>query len=325
MEASSIASLHEHGVDLRLDAAAARELPPPEHRAPVFTRGSRRSWAGGTTGSTSSPAGGTTGNARAEHGRPRDGRGGVRGADRGRGAGAALAAGGALLPRPSRAPRGGLLAADALPARPRPDRARQGVPAPDAQDPGVRGAPGRSLPHAPHPHAGGDHDLEDGGAGAAPERGPRGGDRAGPRPRPPPVRAHRRGGARRVPERALRARLPPLRALAAGGRAPRARRAGAQPDRAGARRDRRALLEGAAAADAGGPDRARDRPGRLHQPRHRRRRPGGAARRAGAAERADRGARPHRVGADRRARPRHGRALGGAGGRSCRGRSRGRR
>jgi len=36
VEASSIASLHEHGVDLRLDAAAARELPPPEHRAPVF-------------------------------------------------------------------------------------------------------------------------------------------------------------------------------------------------------------------------------------------------------------------------------------------------
>jgi hypothetical protein len=37
VEASSIASLHEHGVDLRLDAAAARELPRPEHRAPVFT------------------------------------------------------------------------------------------------------------------------------------------------------------------------------------------------------------------------------------------------------------------------------------------------
>ncbi|HTQ68652.1 MAG TPA: hypothetical protein VMI13_08165 [Solirubrobacteraceae bacterium] len=37
VEASSIASLHEHGVDLRVDAAAAHELPPPEHRAPVFT------------------------------------------------------------------------------------------------------------------------------------------------------------------------------------------------------------------------------------------------------------------------------------------------
>ncbi len=37
VEASSIASLHEHGVDLRLDAAAASELPRPEHKAPVFT------------------------------------------------------------------------------------------------------------------------------------------------------------------------------------------------------------------------------------------------------------------------------------------------
>jgi hypothetical protein len=37
VEASSIASLHEQGVDLRLDAAAARELPRPEHPAPVFS------------------------------------------------------------------------------------------------------------------------------------------------------------------------------------------------------------------------------------------------------------------------------------------------
>jgi hypothetical protein len=36
LEAASIASLHEHGVDLRIDAAAARNLPPPEHKAPVF-------------------------------------------------------------------------------------------------------------------------------------------------------------------------------------------------------------------------------------------------------------------------------------------------
>ena len=41
-----------------------------------------------------------------------------------------------------------------------------------------------------------------------------------------------------LPERALRTRLPPLRALAARGRAPRARRRGAQPHRAGARRHR---------------------------------------------------------------------------------------
>ena len=36
VEATSIASLHEHGVDLRIDAAAARSLPPPEHAAPVY-------------------------------------------------------------------------------------------------------------------------------------------------------------------------------------------------------------------------------------------------------------------------------------------------
>jgi hypothetical protein len=36
VEAGSIASIHEHGVDLRIDSAAARELPPPEHRAPVY-------------------------------------------------------------------------------------------------------------------------------------------------------------------------------------------------------------------------------------------------------------------------------------------------
>jgi PRC-barrel domain len=34
--ADAIASIHEHGVDLRIDAAAARDLPPPEHSAPVY-------------------------------------------------------------------------------------------------------------------------------------------------------------------------------------------------------------------------------------------------------------------------------------------------
>ncbi len=61
-----------------------------------------------------------------------------------------------------------------------------------------------------------------------------------PRPRPPALRPHRRGRARRLPRRALRSRLPPLRALPAGGRRARARRRGAQPHRAGARRDRSA-------------------------------------------------------------------------------------
>jgi hypothetical protein len=36
LEAAAIASIHEHGVDLRIDAATARTLPPPEHRAPVY-------------------------------------------------------------------------------------------------------------------------------------------------------------------------------------------------------------------------------------------------------------------------------------------------
>jgi hypothetical protein len=36
VEASAIASMHEHGVDLRIDAAAARSLPAPEHKAPVY-------------------------------------------------------------------------------------------------------------------------------------------------------------------------------------------------------------------------------------------------------------------------------------------------
>jgi len=37
VEAASIASMHEHGVDLRIDAASARSLPPPEHEAPVYS------------------------------------------------------------------------------------------------------------------------------------------------------------------------------------------------------------------------------------------------------------------------------------------------
>jgi hypothetical protein len=36
LEAAAIASIHEHGVDLRIDSAAAGELPPPEHAAPVY-------------------------------------------------------------------------------------------------------------------------------------------------------------------------------------------------------------------------------------------------------------------------------------------------
>ena len=36
VQADDIASIHEHGVDLRIDATSAASLPPPEHAAPVY-------------------------------------------------------------------------------------------------------------------------------------------------------------------------------------------------------------------------------------------------------------------------------------------------
>ncbi len=36
VEAAAIASIHEHGVDLRIDSGAAGSLPPPEHASPVY-------------------------------------------------------------------------------------------------------------------------------------------------------------------------------------------------------------------------------------------------------------------------------------------------
>ena len=63
------------------------------------------------------------------------------------------------------------------------------------------------------------------------------GDRPGPRPRPPAVRPHRRGGARPGAARARRAELPAQPPVASGRGRAGARRAGAQPDRGGARRD----------------------------------------------------------------------------------------
>ncbi len=36
VEADVIASIHEHGVDLRIDTAAVMGLPGPEHAAPVY-------------------------------------------------------------------------------------------------------------------------------------------------------------------------------------------------------------------------------------------------------------------------------------------------
>jgi hypothetical protein len=36
LEAAAIASIHEHGVDLRIDLSSAQNLPAPEHSAPVY-------------------------------------------------------------------------------------------------------------------------------------------------------------------------------------------------------------------------------------------------------------------------------------------------
>ena len=48
LEASAIASIHEHGVDLRIDSAAAQNLPPPEHKAPVFDENPDQQRSGAT-------------------------------------------------------------------------------------------------------------------------------------------------------------------------------------------------------------------------------------------------------------------------------------
>ena len=89
-------------------------------------------------------------------------------------------------------------AAQPVPARPRPHRALQGVPPPQAQDAGLRRARGRPLPHAAHAHARGGRDLAHGRPRAAAQRGPDRGHRPRPRPRPPAVRPRRRVGARRA-------------------------------------------------------------------------------------------------------------------------------
>ena len=107
---------------------------------------------------------------------------------------------------PADAPRRGARqpAADALPARPRPDRPLEGLPPPQAQDAGLHRPRGRPLPDPAHPHARGLRDRPHGRPGAGPQRGPDRGDRARPRPRPPALRPHRRGRPRRRPARARR-------------------------------------------------------------------------------------------------------------------------
>ncbi len=97
-------------------------------------------------------------------------------------------------PRPP-LPRGGLGAPLAVPARPRPDHPFQRLPPAEAQDPGLRRARGRLLPHAADAldrgGAGGAHPR----AGAGAERGAGRGGGAGARPRASAVRPYRRGRA----------------------------------------------------------------------------------------------------------------------------------
>ena len=87
--------------------------------------------------------------------------------------------------------RGAVRRADAVPARSRPDRPLEAVPAAEGQDAGLHRPGGRPLPHADDPHARDDRDLARRRARAAAERGSRRGDRARSR-----HRATRRSGTR---------------------------------------------------------------------------------------------------------------------------------
>ena len=74
--------------------------------------------------------------------------------------------------------RGGRVSpADAVPARPRPHRPLEAVPPAEAQDAGLRRPAGRPLPHAADPHARDRRHLPRRRAGPRPERGPDRGDR----------------------------------------------------------------------------------------------------------------------------------------------------
>ena len=128
----------------------------------------------------------------------------------------------------------------------------------------------RPLPHAHDAHARDDRDLARRRARAAAERGPRRGDRARPRPRAHAVRARRRGGARRARcserfGRRFRHNEQSLRIVDVLERR-------AEPDRRCATGSSRTPGP-SRAGDARGQDRPDRRPGRLHQPRHRRRDP----------------------------------------------------
>ena len=154
-----------------------------------------------------------------------------------------------------------------------------------------------TVPHRPH-----------GRPGAGAERGPDRGDGARARPRPPAVRAHRRGGARPVAARARRRGF--KHNLTRSGWSTSSSASGEGLNLTEQVRDgildhtgsgKPATLEGRV-VQAG-------RPGRLHQPRHRRRGPGGDPRRGRTAGGADRTARADRRGADRHPGARHRRHL----------------
>ena len=133
------------------------------------------------------------------------------------------------------------------------------------QDAGLHRPGRRPLPHADDAHARDDRDRARRRAGAASERGPDRGDRARPRHGPPPF-GH-------VGEEALDECLRERFGLGFRHNEQSLRIAGvAQPHLGGARRDPQAHGRGRA-GDARGQDRAHRRPGRVHQPRHRRRRP----------------------------------------------------
>ena len=85
----------------------------------------------------------------------------------------------------------------AVPARPRPDRPLEAVPAAEGEDAGLHRPGRRPLPDAHDPHARDDGDLARRRAGAAAQRGSDGGDRARARHGPHAVRSRRRGRARR--------------------------------------------------------------------------------------------------------------------------------
>ena len=92
---------------------------------------------------------------------------------------------------------GALWRAYAVPARPRPPRALEALSAPQGEDAGVHRPRGRPLPHPDDAHARDDRDLARRGTGAAPQRGPRRGDRPRSRHGAHAVRSRGRAGARR--------------------------------------------------------------------------------------------------------------------------------